>query len=141
MHRFLEPLTTSYRQSARRAERLPNCVTRKLCSARRDDMISVGGGSDARQRSAPTTPVPAAKAGDDGGDDPEPDRPRPHFFTERLLRLPQVLDLVGLGKTTIYEMVQTGEFPRPRKVRHLSLWPESEVRKWIDTVVRSTEPV
>ncbi|MBO1853998.1 AlpA family phage regulatory protein [Burkholderia cenocepacia] len=54
--------------------------------------------------------------------------------TERLLRLPDVLDMVGLGKTTIYDMMKHGDFPRPRRVRNLSLWVESEVQDWIRTI-------
>lgn len=56
---------------------------------------------------------------------------------ERLIRLPQVLALVGLGKTTIYALMKDGEFPQPRKVRHLSLWVESEVQAWIASVVKT----
>ncbi|WP_175948858.1 AlpA family phage regulatory protein [Burkholderia pyrrocinia] len=51
--------------------------------------------------------------------------------TERLLRLPTVLEMVGLGKTTIYDMMKSGDFPKPRRVRNLSLWVESEVQGWI----------
>ncbi|SIO50904.1 transcriptional regulator, AlpA family [Burkholderia sp. GAS332] len=56
--------------------------------------------------------------------------------TDRLLRLPQVLDMVGLGKTMLYEMIKTGEFPQPRKVRHLSVWVESEVQTWISKIAK-----
>ncbi|WP_204371280.1 helix-turn-helix transcriptional regulator [Burkholderia cenocepacia] len=54
--------------------------------------------------------------------------------TERLLRLPTVLDMVGLGKTTIYDMMKEGSFPRPRRVRNLSLWAETEVQAWIRSI-------
>lgn len=56
---------------------------------------------------------------------------------ERLIRLPEVLGLVGLGKTTIYTLMKDGEFPQPRKVRHASLWVESEIQAWITTVAAS----
>ncbi|MBN3789300.1 AlpA family phage regulatory protein [Burkholderia sp. Ac-20353] len=59
---------------------------------------------------------------------------------ERLLRLPQVLDMVGLSRAKVYAMVRAGEFPKPRKVRHASLWVESEVQAWIRSVVEK-EPV
>lgn len=55
---------------------------------------------------------------------------------ERLLRLPTVIDMVGLGKTTIYEMMKEGSFPRPRRVRNLSLWVETEVQAWIRSIDR-----
>ncbi|RQR94799.1 AlpA family phage regulatory protein [Burkholderia sp. Bp8977] len=48
-----------------------------------------------------------------------------------MLRLPTVLDMVGLGKTTVYDMMKHGAFPKPRRVRNLSLWVESEVQDWI----------
>lgn len=54
--------------------------------------------------------------------------------TERLLRLPTVISMVGLGKTTIYDMMKEGSFPRPRRVRNLSLWAETEVQAWIRTI-------
>lgn len=36
--------------------------------------------------------------------------------TPRLLRLPQVMDITGLSKPTIYRMVETGAFPKQRKL-------------------------
>ncbi|WP_196592230.1 AlpA family phage regulatory protein [Burkholderia cepacia] len=61
--------------------------------------------------------------------------------TERLLRLPTVLDMVGLGKTTIYDMMKEGSFPRPRRVRNLSLWAETEVQAWIRSVTSREMPI
>ncbi|WP_414144248.1 helix-turn-helix transcriptional regulator [Burkholderia territorii] len=59
--------------------------------------------------------------------------------TERLLRFPTVLDMVGLGKTTIYDMMKEGSFPTPRRVRNVSLWAETEVQAWIRSITsRST---
>ncbi|MBN3822288.1 AlpA family phage regulatory protein [Burkholderia sp. Ac-20384] len=55
---------------------------------------------------------------------------------ERLIRLPQVLELVGLGKTTIYALMKGDEFPQPRKVRNVSLWVESEVQSWIRSIAQ-----
>ncbi|WP_407646394.1 helix-turn-helix transcriptional regulator [Burkholderia cepacia] len=42
--------------------------------------------------------------------------------------------MVGLGKTTIYDMMKEGSFPRPRRVRNLSLWAETEVQAWIRSI-------
>ncbi|WP_431822482.1 helix-turn-helix transcriptional regulator [Burkholderia sp. F1] len=42
--------------------------------------------------------------------------------------------MVGLGKTTIYDMMKDGSFPRPRRVRNLSLWAETEVQAWIRSI-------
>ncbi|WP_081059669.1 AlpA family phage regulatory protein [Burkholderia stagnalis] len=54
---------------------------------------------------------------------------------DRLLRLPTVLHMVGLGKTTVYEMMKNDDFPKPRRVRNASLWVESEVQTWIRRVI------
>lgn len=50
---------------------------------------------------------------------------------QRLLRLPQVRDLTGLGTTKIYELEAAGQFPKRVKLTPRSVaWPESEVAQW-----------
>lgn len=50
---------------------------------------------------------------------------------DRLLRLPQVLEITGLGKTMIYRLIRQREFPQPFKPGgHASRWSEEEVRAW-----------
>ncbi|HDR9490628.1 helix-turn-helix transcriptional regulator [Burkholderia stabilis] len=61
------------------------------------------------------------------------------MLTERLIRLPTVLAMVGLGKATIYDMMKNNDFPKPRRVRNLSLWVESEVQNWIENI-KKTHP-
>lgn len=53
----------------------------------------------------------------------------------RLLRLPEVLAKVSLGRATLYRMMKSGEFPMPVKVRHMSMWPEEEVDAWITACI------
>jgi prophage regulatory protein len=51
----------------------------------------------------------------------------------RLLRLPEVSRLVGLGRSSIYRLVSLGAFPAPRKLGTRSVaWLQSEVETWID---------
>lgn len=50
----------------------------------------------------------------------------------RLLRIEQVFDLVPVGRTTLYRMIEEGAFPSPVKFGRTSLWPCSEVRAWIE---------
>lgn len=52
-------------------------------------------------------------------------------MTQRLLRLPQVKQMVGLGTTAIYERIKQGSFPKPIKLGRMSMWVESEVQEWI----------
>jgi prophage regulatory protein len=50
---------------------------------------------------------------------------------DRLLKLPQVMEIVGLGKTMIYRMIRAGEFPQPFKPGgYASRWSEAEVLAW-----------
>ena len=53
---------------------------------------------------------------------------------DRLIPLPEVIRIVGLGKTCIYAMVREGEFPRQVILRsRSSRWVESDVRKWLSS--------
>lgn len=49
----------------------------------------------------------------------------------RLLRMPQVLDRVGLKKTVIYERIKAGTFPKPIKLGSASAWHAQEIEAWI----------
>jgi len=50
-----------------------------------------------------------------------------------LLRLPEVMNRVGLGKTQIYRGIATGDFPaQVRLSERASAWPENEISAWID---------
>jgi prophage regulatory protein len=47
----------------------------------------------------------------------------------RMLRLPQVLDSTGLGKTKIYELQAEGDFPMRVKITaHSVAWVEEEAQ-------------
>jgi len=52
-------------------------------------------------------------------------------MNERLIRLPQVQKMVGLGKTVIYGKIKDGAFPRQVKLGRISGWVESEIQDWI----------
>jgi prophage regulatory protein len=51
--------------------------------------------------------------------------------TERLIRLPEVLTLTGLPKSTLYNMVRQGRFPKPQKMGRISLWRLSDVNRFV----------
>lgn len=51
---------------------------------------------------------------------------------ERLLRIKEVLADTGLSRSTAYELMRRGEFPRPIElVGKTRCWIESEVDGWI----------
>lgn len=48
-------------------------------------------------------------------------------------RLPQVLALVPVSKSTLWRRVKAGSFPQPVKLsERVTVWRAEEVRKWID---------
>jgi prophage regulatory protein len=51
--------------------------------------------------------------------------------SERALRLPGVLAMVGLGRTAVLDRVRRGEFPQPFRVGRACLWNESSVTAWL----------
>ncbi len=53
----------------------------------------------------------------------------PHI---RLLRLKDVLKICGKSRSSIYEAIRRGEFPKPIKLgANTSAWIDSEIDEWI----------
>jgi prophage regulatory protein len=51
----------------------------------------------------------------------------------RLLRRKSVEARTGLSRSTLYQMMQTGHFPKPVRIGGRAVaWPETEVDAWID---------
>ena len=56
----------------------------------------------------------------------------------RLIRLPDVMRITGLARSTIYDLERAGQFPgRVRITPVASAWREDEVRAWIDSRPRA----
>ncbi|MCP3732058.1 AlpA family transcriptional regulator [Sphingomonas sp. MG17] len=54
-------------------------------------------------------------------------------MTDRLIRLKEVLTLVPLSRSTIYERMSGGTFPRARNLGGgVVAWRESDIREWIE---------
>jgi prophage regulatory protein len=74
-------------------------------------------------------------------DDRPPELPRGALLDEdmqmktcRLLRLPEVIEITGLGRDTIYRYIRGGRFPRQRRIsERASGWREDEIRAWVDS--------
>lgn len=49
----------------------------------------------------------------------------------RLLRLADVKARVGMSRSTIYDRIAKGDFPRPVPLGTIVGWVESEVEDWI----------
>lgn len=52
----------------------------------------------------------------------------------KVLRLPQVMEQTGLARSTIYKLMDAGDFPRPIPLMQRCVgWLESEVVDWLNT--------
>ena len=53
---------------------------------------------------------------------------------QKLLRLPQVIERTSLRRSTIYEMMGNGNFPKPVKLNLRSNgWLETEIDDWLES--------
>ena len=51
---------------------------------------------------------------------------------QKLLRLPQVIERTSVRRSTIYEMMRAGTFPKPVKLNQRSNgWLEAEISEWL----------
>lgn len=56
---------------------------------------------------------------------------------DRLLRLRDVMGMVGLGRSALFDRVRNGQFPEPLRLSKRAVaWRESEVVAWIDSLPR-----
>ncbi|HCM9633673.1 TPA: AlpA family transcriptional regulator [Enterobacter hormaechei subsp. steigerwaltii] len=57
----------------------------------------------------------------------------------RLIRLPEVLERTGYGKSWIYRLISEGRFPAPVKIGVRAVaFVESEVDEWIQSVIETS---
>ena len=58
---------------------------------------------------------------------------------ERILRLPQVMEITGLAKPTIYLHIKQGTFPKQIKLGpKASGWLASDIQAWIESCVSAS---
>jgi prophage regulatory protein len=59
---------------------------------------------------------------------------------DRLIRLPEVSARVGLARSSIYELIAVGKFPRQiRLTPRTSAWSASEIAEWIEERIRARD--
>lgn len=55
-----------------------------------------------------------------------------HLVAEKHLRRRAVEEITGLSRTTIYELMAQGAFPRPSRLTTKTVaWPESTIAAWL----------
>lgn len=53
---------------------------------------------------------------------------------ERFVRLPEVMQLTGISKTTVYDYIRRGAFPKQYHLTaRISAWKLSEITAWLQT--------
>ncbi len=58
---------------------------------------------------------------------------------DKHLRLPAVVEATGLSRSTIYDKMKEGSFPRPVNLSaRVVAWPESVIAEWLRS--RATSP-
>ena len=61
---------------------------------------------------------------------------------DRFMRLPEVMNVTGLGRNTIYRRMREGSFPHQVKLGPNSVaWLQSAISEWMSTVVEDTSSV
>jgi len=59
---------------------------------------------------------------------------------ERLARLKEVEGMAGCGKSTIYEMMRAGKFPKSVRLNARTVaWPVSAVQQWIQDRIAESQ--
>ena len=57
----------------------------------------------------------------------------------RLIRLPEVMAICGLSRSSVYAYTKRGEFPSRVKItRHASAWVRAEVLAWVENRIRAS---
>ena len=59
----------------------------------------------------------------------------------RLIRLPEVMSRVGLKRSSIYQRMSEGRFPKSRSLGpKCAVWVEAEIEAWVSDVVDGLSP-
>lgn len=60
----------------------------------------------------------------------------------RLIRLKEVIDSTGLGRSTIYKYIAEGLFPKPVSLGDRAVaWLESEIQDWVSARVKARDQI
>lgn len=60
----------------------------------------------------------------------------------QILRLPEVMRLTGLSRSSIYAYIKTGNFPEQKKLGARSVgWLYAEIQHWIEKIIRANQEI
>ena len=53
------------------------------------------------------------------------------MMIKKIYRLPEIMDMTGLSRSSIYLRISTNEFPKPVKIGRRAIgWPEESIIAW-----------
>ena len=59
---------------------------------------------------------------------------------QKFLRLPAVIEMVGMKRTAIYERIKAGSFPAPIQIGARAVaWKESEIADWQQSLTQGVK--
>lgn len=57
----------------------------------------------------------------------------------RFIRLPELLSMIGLSRTRVYELIEQGSFPQQVKLSSRAVaWSQEQVMEWMSRRMRSS---
>jgi prophage regulatory protein len=58
-------------------------------------------------------------------------------MTHKILRLPDVINITGLSRSSIYQKISDGEFPKQISLGSKSVgWIEADIQNWIEDKIQ-----
>jgi prophage regulatory protein len=51
-------------------------------------------------------------------------------MVKRFIRLPDVVNAIGMSQRNVYYYMAAGKFPKPVKIGSMSMWVENEIEDW-----------
>ncbi len=58
----------------------------------------------------------------------------------KLFKLPELIEMTGMSRSTILRMVDDGKFPKPIKLhQRANAWIEREVQDWVESRIAERE--
>ena len=53
---------------------------------------------------------------------------------ERMLRIKDVIEITAMSNSTIYELIKSNDFPRPKRIGKRAVgWLENDIQNWVET--------
>lgn len=64
-----------------------------------------------------------------------------HTTEVRFMRMKEVLAICGKSRSSVYDAIRKGDFPKPVKLHgRSSAWIKSEIEQWIQECIKASRP-